>query len=88
MHELMGYIKPVYFIGQRGPNLPEDTLHPAYGELQEFSKEITTKVRPKAVVVISSHWKCQGEKIFVNNIDYPGIIYEGVPPQRPVPNRV
>lgn len=41
-------------------------------------------------MVISSHWKCQGEKIFVNNVDYPEIIYEGAPrkDQSPIEHRV
>ena len=38
------------------PNIMFDTEHPAHKKLQEIGKEITTVVKPKAVVVFSAHW--------------------------------
>lgn len=34
-----------------------DTDHVAYSQLEEIGKEITTQVKPKAVVVVSAHWE-------------------------------
>ncbi|KAI7464396.1 hypothetical protein KC357_g7949 [Hortaea werneckii] len=48
---------PVYFISHGGPNVMEETSHPAYAQLQEFGREITQKVKPKAIIVISAHWQ-------------------------------
>jgi hypothetical protein len=41
---------PVYFLSIGKPNFMENTQHPAYAKLGEVGREITTKVKPKAVV--------------------------------------
>jgi hypothetical protein len=46
---------PVYFQGIGGPNFMEATKHPAYAKLAAVGLEITTKIKPKAVVVFSAH---------------------------------
>ncbi|RMY50414.1 hypothetical protein D0864_14565 [Hortaea werneckii] len=48
---------PIYFISHGGPNVMEETSHPAYAQLQEIGREITQKVQPKAIIVISAHWQ-------------------------------
>ncbi|KAK5175262.1 uncharacterized protein LTR77_000399 [Saxophila tyrrhenica] len=48
---------PVYFFSHGGPNLKDDTTHPAYSTLQGLGREITHTVRPKALLVISAHWQ-------------------------------
>jgi 4,5-DOPA dioxygenase extradiol len=60
---------PVYFLSHGGPNIMEDYDHPAYSKLQEIGKEITQKVRPKAVVVFSAHWQASRNSIEVNTAD-------------------
>ena len=44
---------PVYFISHGGPNVMEETSHPAYAQLQQIGREITQKVKPKAIIVSS-----------------------------------
>jgi 4,5-DOPA dioxygenase extradiol len=34
-----------------------DTEHPIYPQLQSLGREITTKVKPSAIVVLSAHWQ-------------------------------
>lgn len=53
-----------------------DTGHPAYKKLQEIGREITTKVKPKAVVVFSAHWQAEGGKIEVNTAETTDLIYD------------
>lgn len=68
---------PVYFMSHGGPNVMEETEHPAYAKLQSIGKEITTQVKPKAVVVFSAHW--QGPRdgsIQVNNAPLTDLIYD------------
>ena len=48
------------------PNIMFDYDHPAYRKLQEIGKEITTKVKPKAVVVFSAHRQAERTTIEVN----------------------
>ena len=67
---------PVYFLGIGGPNFMENTNHPAYTQLAVVGKEITTKVKPKAVVVISAHWQASPDTIHINADENPGIIYD------------
>ena len=50
--------------------------HPAYKKLQEIGKEITTKVKPLAVVVFSAHWQAQPRKIEVNSAEMTDLIYD------------
>ncbi|KAI0378124.1 putative aromatic ring-opening dioxygenase LigB subunit [Hypomontagnella monticulosa] len=73
---------PVYFLGIGGPNFMEDTKHPAYAKLAEVGQEITTNVRPKAVVVFSAHWQGGPSKVKVNVAEQPDLIYDfyGFPP--------
>lgn len=73
---------PTYFLGIGGPNFIENTNHPAYLKLIETGKEITTKVKPKAVVVFSAHWQEGPSSISVNVVEDAGLIYDfyGFPP--------
>ncbi|KAK0661997.1 Extradiol ring-cleavage dioxygenase [Lasiodiplodia hormozganensis] len=67
---------PVYFVSHGGPNLMEDTDHPAYKKLQEIGKEITSKVKPKAVVLFSAHWQGRNDKVLVNTAEITDLIYD------------
>ncbi|KAK6956565.1 hypothetical protein Daesc_001843 [Daldinia eschscholtzii] len=73
---------PVYFLGIGGPNFMENTEHPAYAKLVQFGEEITTKVKPKAVVVFSAHWQGGPNKILINVAEKTDLIYDfyGFPP--------
>ncbi|TAQ89080.1 hypothetical protein B7494_g2606 [Chlorociboria aeruginascens] len=73
---------PVYFFGIGGPNFIENTNHRAYAKLEEVGQEITTKVKPKAVVVFSAHWQDGPTKIKINVAEQTDIIYDfyGFPP--------
>lgn len=57
-----------------------DVDHPAYRKLKEIGKEITTKVKPKAVVVFSAHWQAeqaeQANQIEINVAESTDLIYE------------
>ena len=52
------------------------TDHPAYKKLQEIGREITTKVKPKAVVVFSAHWLGERNTIEINTAEVTDLIYE------------
>jgi 4,5-DOPA dioxygenase extradiol len=67
---------PVYFLSHGGPNIMEDYDHPAYSKLQEIGKEITQKVKPKAVVVFSAHWQAERNSIEVNTAESEKLIYD------------
>ncbi|KHO01276.1 Extradiol ring-cleavage dioxygenase, class III enzyme, subunit B [Metarhizium album ARSEF 1941] len=67
---------PVYFFSHGGPTVQYDTDHAAYPVLQQIGKEITQKVRPKAVVVFSAHWAGEGDEIHVNKDEQADLIYE------------
>lgn len=54
----------------------EDVGHPAYTKLQQIGKEITQKVKPKAVVVFSAHWQAGQDTIQVNTAEMTDLIYE------------
>lgn len=54
----------------------EDVQHPAYNKLQEIGKEITGKVKPKAVVVFSGHWQGFQDTIEVNTMQESPLIYD------------
>lgn len=73
---------PVYFLSIGGPNFMEDTAHPAYVRLGEVGREITTKVKPKAVIVFSAHWQDGPSKIQINAAEQTDLIYDfyGFPP--------
>ena len=61
-----------------------DSSHPAHSVLEQIGREITTEVRPKAVVVISAHWEAErGLKEEENGVEVnfgegDGLIYEYV----------
>ena len=73
---------PVYFLGIGGPNFMEDQDHPAFLKLGETGREITTKVKPKAVVVFSAHWQHGPSTVAVNVAEKTDLIYDfyGFPP--------
>lgn len=73
---------PVYFLSHGGPNIMEETQHPAYAKLEEIGHEITRQVRPEAVVVISGHWEGYKDVIEVNTAETMPLIYDfyGFPP--------
>ncbi|KAK2800810.1 hypothetical protein FQN49_008922 [Arthroderma sp. PD_2] len=50
--------------------------HPAYKELQEIGREITGKVKPRAVVVFSAHWQGKRDTILVNTAEATELIYD------------
>lgn len=60
-----------------------DVDHPAYRKLGEIGREITTKVKPKAVVVFSAHWQAGRDTIQVNTAEKTDLIYEYVSYQTP-----
>ena len=54
-----------------------DFDHPAFSKMQVIGKEITSKIKPKAVVVFSAHWQADGDnKIQVNTKENTDLIYE------------
>ena len=55
-----------------------DVEHPAYKKLGEIGREITQKVRPRAVVVFSAHWQGGSNTIYVNTAEITDLIYEYV----------
>ncbi|KAL8808516.1 MAG: hypothetical protein Q9182_000067 [Xanthomendoza sp. 2 TL-2023] len=68
---------PVYSLSHGGPNIMYDTDHPAFQRLQEIGKEITTKVKPKAVVVFSAHWQAERDgQIEINSAETTDLIYD------------
>ncbi|KAI9838922.1 MAG: hypothetical protein M1819_004130 [Sarea resinae] len=67
---------PVYFLSHGGPNVMYEHDHPAYAKLQQIGKEVTTKVKPKAVVVFSAHWQAGKSKIEVNEAEMTELIYD------------
>ena len=73
---------PVYFLSIGGPNFITDTNHPAYTKLAAVGREITTKVKPKAVIVFSAHWQGGPSTIKINVAEQTDLIYDfyGFPP--------
>lgn len=55
-----------------------DVDHPAYRKLGQIGREITTKVKPRAVVVFSAHWQGGRDTIYVNTAEMTDLIYEYV----------
>ncbi|KAK4466951.1 Extradiol ring-cleavage dioxygenase, class III enzyme, subunit B [Cladorrhinum samala] len=75
---------PVYFFSHGGPDVQYNTAHPVYPVLQRIGKEITQKVKPKAVVVFSAHWQSpSADEIHLNNAVLTDLIYDfyGFPPK-------
>lgn len=60
------------------PNVMYEVDHPAYRKLSEIGREITTKVKPRAVVVFSAHWQAGRDTIQVNTAEKTDLIYEYV----------
>lgn len=60
------------------PNVMYNVEHPAYRKLGEIGREITSKVKPTAVVVFSAHWQAGRDFILVNNAVHTDLIYEYV----------
>jgi aromatic ring-opening dioxygenase catalytic subunit (LigB family) len=60
----------------------EATDHPAYAKLTEVGREITTKVKPTAVVVFSAHWQAGPTTLQINAVEQTDLIYDfyGFPP--------
>jgi 4,5-DOPA dioxygenase extradiol len=73
---------PVYFLGIGEPNFIENQDHPAFAKLAAVGQEITTQVKPKAIVIFSAHWQGGPNKIKVNVAQKTDIIYDykGFPP--------
>lgn len=73
---------PTYFLGIGGPNFMEAKNHPAFLKLGETGREITTKVKPKAVVVFSAHWQHGPTTLAINVAEKTDLIYDfyGFPP--------
>ncbi|EON99032.1 putative aromatic ring-opening dioxygenase subunit protein [Phaeoacremonium minimum UCRPA7] len=67
---------PVYFFSHGGPTVQYNTEHPVYPVLQEIGREITQKVKPKAVVVFSGHWQATPNSIRVNQAEHTDLIYD------------
>lgn len=60
------------------PDVQYQTNHPVYPVLQKIGKEITQKVKPKAVVVFSAHWQGESTAIHINKEEQTDLIYEYV----------
>ena len=68
---------PVYFVSHGGPNTMYEKDHPVYPRLQALGKEITTKVKPKAIVVFSAHWQAERPNtIEVNVSEQEPLLYD------------
>ncbi|KAJ5203768.1 uncharacterized protein N7498_004647 [Penicillium cinerascens] len=67
---------PVYFLSHGGPNVMYDVEHPAYRKLGDIGREITTMVKPRAVVVFSAHWQGGRDTIYVNTAEMTDLIYD------------
>ena len=53
-----------------------EARHPVYPVLQKIGKEITQKIKPKAIVVFSGHWEGEPNTILVNTAEHTELIYE------------
>lgn len=67
---------PVYFLSIGGPSSLENKHHPSYAQLEAIGYDITTKIKPKAVVVFSAHWQDNSPKIKVNAAAQTEIMYD------------
>lgn len=63
---------------KKQPNIMYNHDHPAYRKLQELGREITTKVKPRAIVVFSAHWQGGRDYVQVNTAESTDLIYEYV----------
>ncbi|KAG8528720.1 uncharacterized protein KY384_006407 [Bacidia gigantensis] len=54
-----------------------DIHHPAYKKLEQIGREITTVVKPKAVIVLSAHWQATArDTIEINTSNTMDLIYD------------
>ncbi len=53
-----------------------DTSHPVYPHLVSIGREITQKIKPKAIVVFSAHWQAGQNEIQVNAAEKTDLIYD------------
>ncbi|OXV07420.1 hypothetical protein Egran_04817 [Elaphomyces granulatus] len=67
---------PVYFISHGGPNVMYERDHPAYAKFQAIGQEITTNIKPRAIVVFSGHWQAGRDTIQVNTAENTDLIYD------------
>lgn len=68
---------PVYFVSHGGPPTMFDKDHPVYPRLQAMGQEITQKIKPKAIVVLSAHWQAQRPNtIEVNVSEQEPLLYD------------
>ncbi|KAL4958171.1 Extradiol ring-cleavage dioxygenase, class III enzyme, subunit B [Aspergillus filifer] len=67
---------PVYFLSHGGPTIMFDVDHPAHKELGRIGREITAKVKPRAVVVFSAHWQAGRDTVQVNTAEITDLIYD------------
>ncbi|KAI5287468.1 hypothetical protein KEM52_001570 [Ascosphaera acerosa] len=67
---------PVYFWGHGGPNIMYDTDHPAFKAIEKLGREITTRVKPRAVVVLSGHWSGKRDEVQINTGEANDLIYD------------
>ncbi|RDW92554.1 aromatic ring-opening dioxygenase LigB subunit [Coleophoma crateriformis] len=50
--------------------------HPVYPQLEKIGRDITQKVKPRAVVVFSAHWQGEPNAIEVNTFELTDLIYD------------
>ena len=67
---------PVLFLGIGGPNFIEDTDHPAYKQLSKIGRQITTEIKPKAIVVFGAHWQHTTDRVAINVAEHTELIYD------------
>ena len=68
---------PVYFVSHGGPSTMYDKDHAVFPKLQAIGKEITEKVKPKAIVVFSAHWQAERPNtIEVNVSEQEPLLYD------------
>lgn len=74
---------PVYFFSHGGPTFMYSDKDQenggdlgAFNTLRRIGKEITEKVKPKAVVVFSAHWQSSRDTIEVNTAEKTDLIYD------------
>ncbi|RMZ92579.1 hypothetical protein DV736_g187, partial [Chaetothyriales sp. CBS 134916] len=68
---------PVYFVSHGGPNTMYEKDHPVYPQLQTIGREITGKIKPKAIVVFSAHWQAAAPNtIEVNVSEQEPLLYD------------
>lgn len=53
-----------------------DTGHPAYTRLTALGREVTTKVKPKAILVLSAHWEGTATTLSINSAPSTPLIYD------------